>query len=76
MGNSFRSLKAIGSITVASFSLLAMPFITISEAADEDKSRSDSQLSAGQIHIVNTEVEMTDEDAAYIYNMRDHYHLD
>ena len=76
MESSFNSLKAIGSFTVASFSFLAIPFIAISAEAVEEKSKFNPQLSTQQTHLINTEIEMTDEDAAYIYNMREHYHFD
>ena len=74
--SSFNSLKTISSLAIASFSLIAIPFVTISAEATEEKSKLDSQLSAKQTHLVSTEIEMTDEDATYIYNMREHYHLD
>ncbi|MCC0178840.1 hypothetical protein I4641_17875 [Waterburya agarophytonicola K14] len=76
MNNAFNNLKAISSITVASFSLLAMPFVTISAEASEEKSQFGSQLAINQTHIIDTEIDMTDDDSVYINNMREHYHLD
>jgi hypothetical protein len=71
MENSFNSLKAIGSITFASLSLLAMPFLTISAEAGED----DHKSSVHPTNIVET-IDMIDEDVAYIDTIREHYHLD
>ncbi len=72
MENSFNNLKAIGSITFASLSLLAMPFVTISAEAGED----DRKSSVHPTNIVAEAIDMIDEDAAYIDTIREHYHLD
>lgn len=76
MESSFNSLKAIGSIAVASFSFLAMPLITTSVEATEEKSRFSSQLSPQKTYIARQEIEVANKDAAYIDNLREHYHLD
>lgn len=76
MESSFNSLKTIGSFAIASFSFLAIPFTTISAEAAEEKIRYNSQSSATKTQIVTNEIEMTEEDNAYLNSIREHYLLD
>ena len=76
MESSFNNLKAIGSVAVASFSFLALPLRTTSVEAAEEKSKFSSQLSPQQTYVARQETEVANKDAAYIDNLREHYHLD
>ena len=70
------SLKAIGSITAATLSLIAIPFISISAEAVEEKTRSNRLSHNDPENNVLTSIQMTDEDIDYINALRDHFHLD
>lgn len=50
--------------------------MSISTEAAEEKLRHNSQSSATKTQIITNEVEMTEEDNAYINSIREHYQLD
>lgn len=74
MEKSVKLLKVASSFVVASFAIIAIPFVDTSAEAIE----TDIQSSSGFLTLQNnlTEIEMTPEDAEYIQKIREHYDYD
>lgn len=72
MESSLYAFKAIKTLTVASFALIAVPFVNLSVEAGEV----DSKLKSISSQNNSTEIDMTPEDAEYIQKIREHYYFD
>lgn len=75
MENSFKALKAIGTVAIASFTFVTLPLSNTPVEAAESQPQLNFVLLTLETD-AEREVEMTLEDAAYLQALREHYDCD
>ena len=71
MESSLSAFKAIKTLTLASFTLIAVPFVNSSVESTEVNSKLNSSFLLSQSN--STEIDMIPEDAEYIQKIRERY---
>jgi hypothetical protein len=72
MERTFRALKGIGTVAIASFTFISLPLVNTSAEAAEIEPQLNFVISKALTDI-DREIDMTPEDANYIHALREHY---